>query len=464
MIKFEGKIVQLGFGAVGKSFFELVSKEIRFDRSKYFVITKYEEELEPFIQLGGTADNFIVINITKENFAGLFSKYLSRGDLLIDFSEGTGTKELCTWCAKNNLMYINTGESEWPGDWVNFYERNRIIRQMILEISGIKGSNEFPIVLQHGNNPGLVSHFVKVAIERIARITNNKLAKRAIKEQKFNEAARLLRINTIHINDIDTQIIAQEYSGSKMYTTWCAENFFYEMLTLSSYNIGSHEYFDSNAVGEFGHVETRKLAIDTKLLTYYPEGCFEGFVVPHEETISIARNLEVSIEDNVIYRPTVLFVYKPPALAEEYMFRSRVNSYPGSDSDKPQDGLDFDGRVIMRGHKFPEDWEIVYDQIVSGAEYVGALLMGEGFDPVWTGNRLEINSLKKKANKKRLYWQTPTITPVAASALAAVCFMIKNKNKGGIYFPDNIKEYKYILKIAEKYISKTICKNLGKIN
>ena len=48
------------------------------------------------------------------------------------------------------------------------------------------------------------------------------------------------------------------------------------------------------------------------------------------------------------------------------------------------------------------------------------------------------------------------------SALAATCWMIKNKNMGGIYFPDDIKDYKYILKLAEKYISKTIFKTFKK--
>ena len=40
--------------------------------------------------------------------------------------------------------------------------------------------------------------------------------------------------------------------------------------------------------------------------------------------------------------------------------------------------------------------------------------------------------------------------------------MIKNKNKGGIYFPDDIMDYKYIIKLAEKYISKTIYKTFSK--
>ena len=44
------------------------------------------------------------------------------------------------------------------------------------------------------------------------------------------------------------------------------------------------------------------------------------------------------------------------------------------------------------------------------------------------------------------------------SALAATCWMIKNKDKGGIYFPDDITEYKGIINFAEKYISKTIYK------
>ena len=76
------------------------------------------------------------------------------------------------------------------------------------------------------------------------------------------------------------------------------------------------------------------------------------------------------------------------------------------------------------------------------------------FHPVWVGNRIEPSYLYK--HKKDSYWQTPTITPVAMSALGAVCWMLKHKDKGGIFFPDDIPDYQYILKIAEKYISKTI--------
>jgi len=465
MIKFNGKILQFGFGAVGKSFFELLPREAKFDKSKYFVVSKNAGEIDVFAELGGMVSNFIEMNVTKDNFADLFSKYLSKGDLLVDFSEGTGTREICTFCAQNNIMYLNTGESEWPTCWVNFYEHNLAIRKMIGEISDIKEANQHPIVLQHGNNPGLVSHFVKIAIEKIAKIKKSKKAIEAIRQHKFNLAAQILKIRTIHVNDIDTQVVDAPFVKDKLYTTWCAENFLYEMLTPSAFSTGTHE--EKISERQVGHVELDRLAVDTKCMTHYYNGQFEGYIVPHEETISIAKHLEVTGENGeIVYRPRVMFIYKPSNIAEEYLFKSKVYDYPNSDKEKELDHTDDDGNFIIRGRKFPKDWEIVYEQIVSGTEFVGVLVVGDGFDPIWVGNRIELDFLYNKLHNKGLYWQTPTITPVAASALAAVCFMLKNKHKGGVYFPDDILEYKSIIKIAEKYISKTIIKifKKGEIN
>ena len=107
MIKFDGRIVQFGFGAVGKSFFEKVSKEIKFNENKYFVITQNKDEFGAFINLDGMANNFITSEIKKDNFKEIFSQYLSEGDLLIDFADTVGTREICEWCAENNIMYIN---------------------------------------------------------------------------------------------------------------------------------------------------------------------------------------------------------------------------------------------------------------------------------------------------------------------------------------------------------------------
>ena len=468
MIKFAGRIVQFGFGAVGKSFYEKVSKEIKFNENEYFVITKSADEFAAYINLGGMAANFITCEVTKDTFRLEFDKYLNSGDLLLDFADTVGTKDICDWCAEKNIMYINTSDADWPENWLNIFEQNKNLNSIKEKYRNSNLNNKHPIVLQHGNNPGLVSHFVKAGIEYIARTQckKDRQLKELIKQNKFNEAACKLGIKIIHVNDIDLQKINTSHDSSVLFNTWCIDSFFFEMLSEATINIGSHENVDFKDECKFfdcsnGFFEFKKLAAEKKLRTYYPNGMFDGFLVPHDETATIAKSLEVKRDGKVVYRPSVMFLYSPCHLATEYFSKAKVNDYPDPNPAKPMDCEVANGETIIRGYTYPKYAEIVYkEKIASGTEYVGVLLIGDNFNPVWVGNRIEPKFLYKK--EKDSYWQTPTITPVAMSALAAVCWMIENRDKGGIYFPDDIPDYKYILKIAEKYISKTIYQTFDK--
>lgn len=468
MIKFDGKIVQFGFGAVGKSFYEKISKEIKFDENNYIVITRNQEEFGPYINLGGLVSNFKVHEVTKENYQNIFESYLNSGDLLIDFADSVGTKDICNWCAEKNIMYINTGETDWPDNWYSILNENKLKNEIKEKHQKNKETNQYPIVLQHGNNPGLVSHFVKAGIEYIinTQYKKSKQLKELIKNNKWNVVAQQLGIKMIHVNDIDLQEINDNDQDDTLYSTWCIDSFFFEMLSESTLNIGSHENIDFQEKcklidKENGFIELKTLAKENLCRTQYPNGSFEGFLVPHEETITISKSLEVKQNGELIYKPSVMFLYSPCDSAKKYLKQSKVNDYPNPDPMKPLDCEEENGTTIIRGHIYPKKAEIVYKEKISyGTEYVGVLIMGDNFKPVWIGNRIEQKFLYK--DKKTSYWQTPTITPVAMSALAAVCWMIKNKDKGGIYFPDDIMDYKYILKIAEKYISKTIYKTFDK--
>lgn len=468
MIKFEGRIVQFGFGAVGKSFYEKLSKEIKFNENNYYVITMDQTEFDAYVNLGGIVSNFLVKEVTRENFTEVFEPYLSNGDLLIDFADSVGTKDFCAWCAERNIMYINTGETDWPDHWYSIFEENELKNALKEKYAGSSTCNRYPIVLQHGNNPGLVSHFVKAAIEYIVttQFKKNKHLKTLVKEGRFNEVAQAIGVKMIHVNDIDLQEVKDSYSDKLLFSTWCTDSFWFEMLSEATINIGTHEEVDFEEECNFvnsekGYLEFKKIAADRKCRTYYPGGQFEGFLVPHEETITIAKGLEVKEDGKVVYRPTVMFLYSPCVYARQYFQGAKVNEYPESDPDKPKDCENVNGETIIRGYVYPQNFEIVYqEKIAAGTEYVGVLLMGDKFDPVWVGNRVEASFLYK--NKKDSYWQTPTITPVAMSALAAVCWMLKNKEKGGIYFPDDIPDYRQIIKTAEKYISKTIYKTFSK--
>lgn len=468
MVKFDGNIVQFGFGAVGKSFYEKATKEIKYNENNYFIITQDEYEFEAYINLGGMAANFIICEIAKDNFRSIFRQYLKSGDLLLDFADTVGTKDICDWCAEENIMYINTGAADWPENWLNIFEQDKFLSDVKERHLKSERTNKCPIVLQHGNNPGLVSHFVKAGIEYIVRTQykKDKKLKELIKQNKFNEAAHALGIRMIQVNDVDSQEINVNSGDDTLFNTWCADTFLYELITEAAINIGNHEKVDFKSECKYideaqGFLEFAYLAADKKCRAYCPSGAFEGFLVPHEETVTIAKSLEVKHNGETAYRPSVMFLYAPCHLASEYLDRAKVNEYPRPDLTKPLDCKNENGQTIIRGYVYPRQTEIVYkEDITSGTEYVGVLLIGDNFEPVWVGNRVELSFLYK--NKKDSYWQTPTITPVAMSALAAVCWMIKNQGKGGIYFPEDIADYKYILKIAEKYISKTIYKTLDK--
>ena len=468
MIEFKNKIVQLGFGAVGKSFFEKVFKEIKFDKDKYFVISNNKLEYTFFLELGGQIGNFIVADINKENFSKIFTQYLDEGDFLIDFADSVGTKDFVEWCAKNNIMYLNTGETDWDDNWYNIFEENLKKNELRNQFKKIEGVNKYPIVLQHGNNPGLVSHFVKSGLEYIVKkqFKNDEKLNSLLKENKFNEIARILDLKQIHVNDNDYQEIKDKFDEGKLYSTWSVDSFFFEMLSESTVNIGTGEKIENKQEYkmldlENGFLEFKNLAFDKIGKTYYPKGKFEGFLVPHEETITIAKSLEVKNKDDVLYRPTVMFLYSPCDFAIEYLKKARVNDYLSTDTDKIKDTDKINNDYIIRGFRYPKRSEIIYkEQIKKGTEYVGVLLLGSQFNPVWVGNRIKKIFLYK--DKKTSFWQTPTITPVAISALSAACWMIKNKEEGGIYFPDDINEYKDIINFAEKYISKTIYKTIDK--
>ena len=468
MVTFDGKIVQFGFGAVGKSFYEKVRKEIKFDENKYYVITTNKEEFTAYVNLGGMVANFIVAEIAKDNFEQVFSKYLNEGDLLIDFADTVGTKDICKWCAEKNIMYINTGEADWPENWYSIFNENLKKQEIKAYYQNINEKNKYPIVLQHGNNPGLVSHFVKAGLEYIVnnQYKKNKEIKELIKHNKFNEVAQKIGLKMIHVNDIDLQKINETYNKDTLYNTWCVDSFFFEMLSEATFDIGTDEkitYTDDCKLLDNvnGFIEFKNLAIDKKCKTIYPNGKFNGFLVPHEETITIAKSLEVRQNNKTIYRPSVMFIYSPCEYARKYFETAKIGEYVDSKVPKQLDAESKDEEIIVRGYKYPKNATIVYkENIESGTEYVGVLLLGNNFNPVWVGNRIEIPYLYK--HEKDSYWQTPTITPVAMSALSAVCWMIKNKEKGGIYFPEDIPDYKYIIKTAEKYISKTIYKTFAR--
>src|SRR5262249_32980340 len=110
--------------------------------------------------------------ITRDNLAGVLAARVEPGDLIIDLAWNIGCVDLLQWCHDNGVLYINTSVELWDPytDAANQAptDRTLYVRHMAIRDRMACWMEEGPTaVLEHGANPGLVSHFVKAALEDI---------------------------------------------------------------------------------------------------------------------------------------------------------------------------------------------------------------------------------------------------------------------------------------------------------
>jgi homospermidine synthase len=89
------------------------------------------------------------------------------------------------------------------------------------------------------------------------------------------------------------------------------------------------------------------------------------------------------------------------------------------------------------------------DEITSGADILGALLMGHKYNSWWTGSVLTIEE-----SRRLVPHQNATTMQVAIGVVAAVMWMMDNPHKG-VCVPDDLP-YEHILNIAKPYLGQFV--------
>src|SRR5882757_1255735 len=164
-------------------------------------------------------------------------------------------EKLLQWCRDHGVMYINTSTELWhpyasgPNahpTTKTLYYRHMNLRRMIAKWDG-KGATA---VIEHGANPGLISHFVK---QGLLDIGESLIADKKVKGRKaekimqlssslqFNHLARELGVKVIHCSERDTQITDKPKQVDEFVNTWSIEGFREEGTTTSEMGWGTHE-------------------------------------------------------------------------------------------------------------------------------------------------------------------------------------------------------------------------------
>jgi homospermidine synthase len=145
-------------------------------------------------------------------------------------------------------------------------------------------------------------------------------------------------------------------------------------------------------------------------------------VIRHGEAFTISDHLTIWDGDRPRYRPTVHYAYLPTDAAMASLHECR-----------------------MTGYRLQDRQRIMADDIVSGADELGVLLLGHDLGGWWTGSQLDI-----KEARELVPHQNATTLQVAASVLGAIAWMLRNPDRG-FCVPDDL-DHAEVLEVAGPYL------------
>ena len=448
-MKFNGKLLIIGCGSVSQCAIPLVLDLIEMPASKITIMDYVDNRhrVKPALSRGV---KYVFEKVTKENYKTLLAKYVGPGDLIIDLAFNIEAVAILEWCHDKRILYVNTSVEEWDpykdsqrNDPTKYtlYARHMEVRKMIGEWAKKNGGKNPTAIVDHGANPGLVSHFTKRALIDIAKKILKEKPKdprrlkleKAITEKDFAKLAQLTGVKTIHISERDTQITDKPKEVNEFVNTWSIEGFFEEGVAPAELGWGTHErYIPKKAyfhkVGPKNQICLSSIGMKTWVRSWVPCGEITGMVIRHGEAFSISDRLTVWENGKAVYRPTVHYAYCPTDAA--------INSLH---------------ELEMRQFKMQEKQRILNDEITSGRDELGVLLMGHDFKSWWTGSLLDIEETRRLVPH-----QNATTLQVAISVVAAAMWMIRHP-ESGFRLPDDI-DHEEILGVSIPYIKPFVSK------
>ena len=439
-MKFDGRLLIIGCGSVSQCAVPLVLELIDMpaDRITIMDFVDNRARVKGALEKGV---KYAMERITAKNYAELLGKYVGPGDMIIDLAWNIECVTMVHWCRENKVLYANTSVEEWDpykdserNDPTKYtlYSRHMDLRKQI----DMENNDKYTTtVVDHGANPGLVSHFTKHALIGIAEKilkeksgdTRKSELEKALQDKNFPKLAQLEGVKTIHVSERDTQITNRPKEVNEFVNTWSIEGFFEEGVAPAELGWGTHErYVPKSAffhkVGPKNQICLGTIGMKTWVRSWVPCGEITGMVIRHGEAFSISDRLTVWENGKAVYRPTVHYAYCP--------------------SDAAMNSLH---ELEMRQFKLQEKQRIMSDEITDGRDELGVLLMGHDFKSWWTGSILDIH-----AARKLVPHQQATTLQVAISVVAAAIWMIKNPQKGFL-MPDDL-DHEDVLKTSMPYI------------
>lgn len=392
------QLVLIGFGSVGRPFLNRLLAWSTVNPENIIVYDK--QDLSGIIPEGV---KFKCREIVRGNYRGSL-KHLKKGDIIVDLSLYVDTIKLMKYCIEHGLHLITTSIEVWD------LHKERKDRTLVASFKSIeKFQKKYvhdgcpTIILNHGANPGIISHFVRTALN--AMLPDGPKA--------HCEKAKKLKVRTIHVSEIDSQK-EHEPDRSKWRNTWSINGFYQEGTAPPELGYGSHERSLSGQEivrMKYGRaLILPKVGWNTFVKSYVPDQVYTGYLIQHAEALSINKYLKTGK-----YSPSVYYVYKPCQAA-----------------------IDSIERFGMKVDPDPKDQKMLYHSNSSGEDRLGALLMTPKMS-WWCGSVCSSTESMKIFDGYE--YAGPTSSQVVAGVLGALMVILKKANLGILQSDDIPPKY-----------------------
>ncbi|HUI70035.1 MAG TPA: saccharopine dehydrogenase C-terminal domain-containing protein, partial [Spirochaetia bacterium] len=448
MTHFPNRILFLGYGAVAECTLPILFRYL--DASPAcLTVMDFEDRAHKLTEWTSRGARFVRGRVTPENLGATLGTYVSRGDLIVDLAWNIDAGDILQWCHDHGVLYVNTSTEVWdpyaqggatPPTERTLYWRHMKLRDRLAHWTE-RGTTA---ILEHGANPGLISHFTKQGLLDIAdAVLSDGKARQglgdaeaeALKEHRRSQSwARLsqaLGIRVIHVSERDTQIASVPKAVDEFVNTWSIEGFREEGTTTAEMGWGTHERWlpprsYEHSTGPKNQICLARMGMNTWVRSWVPSGPIHGMVIRHGEAFTLSERLTVHGGGIPVYRPTVHYAYCPCDNAIASLNELRGNNY-----------------------KLQSQLRTMTDEITTGSDALGALLMGHPFTSWWIGSDLSIEE-----SRRLLPHQNATTMQVAISVVAAVCWMIQNPH-AGVLVPEDLP-HDFVLDISRPYLGQFI--------
>jgi homospermidine synthase len=430
--RIDGPVVLIGFGSIGKGTLPLIERHFVCDKARFVVIDPADKDRGLLDQRG---IRFIHEALTHDNYRELLTPLLTSDvgqGFCVNLSIDTSSLDIMELCREIGALYLDTVVEPWTG----FYfdpklgpeaRSNYALRETILAARRRRPGGPTAISCC-GANPGMVSWFVKQALLNVASDLGIKFKEPATREE-WGRFAKKVGVKGIHIAERDTQRAKLPKPRDVFVNTWSVEGFLSEGMQPSELGWGTHEKWmpKNGRKHKFGcqaAIYLLQPGANTRVRSWTPTAKEQyGFLVTHNESISIADYFTLRNGRKVIYRPTCHYAYHPcnDAVLSLHELFGRA-------------GLRQDDHVILDEH-----------DIVDGIDELGVLLYGHKKNAYWYGSQLSIDETRALAP-----YQNATGLQVTSAVMAGMVWALENPN-AGIVEADEM-DFRRCLELQKPYL------------